>query len=593
MKIAFISGLLGLLALPGSLFADPSLAAQARTVLKTHCQRCHNGEGSAGGNFDVMNEQTLLAELQGEKPVVVPGKLDESKLWQRAGVKKNMPPKDIQNRPSDADLEIIKKWIEAGASTYPRVEVVADAKAEPKAEAARRYVSPKAMLTAVRDHLRDVDQQDRPYIRYFTIMQLYNNARVPDDDLGSYRAALSKAINSLSWKPRIAVPKAIDKDQTVFAVDLRDYDWDRDHLWTAIMAAYPYGVSYSEHADRDLQKLDEDVRTLTDCSIPIIRADWFIATATRPPLYHVLLRIPKNAVELEKKLDVDIPLNFGRDRLDRAGFIKSGVSEQNRLIERHDASYGAYWKSYDFKKNNAGNNDLIRFPLGPEFKGNKYAAQAFQHDGGEIVFSLPNGLNGYMLVDAKDGRIDEGPIDVVSDSQKTSGSNLIVNGLSCMACHKYGVVKPPADAIRAGNSVFGDAKRKVERLYPEAKKMVELIQDDEDRFLKACEKAMKPFIAKSIKDLPAEPIGEIARLYGLQELDAATAACELGLDKPEQFKTMIQGNKKLRELGLGVLMAERGVIKRNEWERGANSLMQRVARELDLGKPVHVLGAKE
>jgi hypothetical protein len=38
---------------------------------------------------------------------------------------------------------------------------------------------------------------------------------------------------------------------------------------------------------------------------------------------------------------VDVLDNFLRHRLDRAGFVKSGVSEQNRLIERHEAAYGA------------------------------------------------------------------------------------------------------------------------------------------------------------------------------------------------------------------------------------------------------------
>src|SRR5262245_46532359 len=76
-----------------------ALATEARKVFKNHCQRCHNGPGSEGGNFDVMNEKTLLASGDGEGPVVVAGKPDESKLWQRAGVRRNMPPRAITTRP--------------------------------------------------------------------------------------------------------------------------------------------------------------------------------------------------------------------------------------------------------------------------------------------------------------------------------------------------------------------------------------------------------------------------------------------------------------------------------------------------------------
>ena len=38
----------------------------------------------------------------------------------------------------------------------------------------------------------------------------------------------------------------------------------------------------------------------------------------------------------------------------RAGFLKSGVSDHNRLIERHESNYGAYWVSYDFKRVGGG-----------------------------------------------------------------------------------------------------------------------------------------------------------------------------------------------------------------------------------------------
>src|SRR5262249_20202475 len=161
---------------------------------------------------------------------------------------------------------------------------------------------------------------------------------------------------------------------------------------------------------------------------------WFVATASRPPLYHDLLQLPKTARELEQKLGVDVADDFRKDKLARAGFARSGVSGQNRLVERHDALYGAYWKSYDFLPDN-GRANLPRLPLGPLDLFSKgqhpYAAQAFRQDGGEIIFNLPNGLQGYLLVNAKDERIDAGPIAVVSDDQRVSGTPEIVTGVSC------------------------------------------------------------------------------------------------------------------------------------------------------------------
>ena len=51
-----------------------------------------------------------------------------------------------------------------------------------------------------------------------------------------------------------------------------------------------------------------------------------------------------------------------------------------------------------------------------------------------MIFNLPNGLQGYMLADAKDRRLDvPAPVAIVSDRSETSGTPEIVNGLSCMA----------------------------------------------------------------------------------------------------------------------------------------------------------------
>jgi serine/threonine-protein kinase len=94
-------------------------------------------------------------------------------------------------------------------------------------------------------------------------------------------------------------------------------------------------------------------------------------------------------------------------------------------------------------------------------------------------------LQGYLLVNGKDERIDEGPIQVVSDPLKTSGTPAIVTGVSCMACHKHGTI-PFTDTVREGSAVFADAERHLKRLYPGAKKMGQLVREDEDRFLVAC-----------------------------------------------------------------------------------------------------------
>ena len=253
------------------------------------------------------------------------------------------------------------------------------------------------------------------------------------------------------------------------------------------------------------------------------------------------------------------------------------------------AAHGAYWKSYDFASDE-GKGNLFAFPLGPIFDGNPFNGQAFDHDGGEIIFNLPNGLQAYMLVDGDDIRIDEGPIQVVGDSRKTSGTSVIVNGLSCMACHNRGM-RSYSDTIRSSTSVGGAAYLKVERLYPQLNEFQSFLKKDEAKFLSAASKAVAPFFDLQDKDDAAaklaEPIGAIAILYQ-GDLDRAAVASELGFEDPDILRVLIKGNRRLRELGLGGLGSEEETfIKRSVWESLRTSLSQfhRVATELEIGTP--------
>jgi serine/threonine-protein kinase len=575
------------------------LAAKTQALFKQYCHRCH-GRTFLYPGLNVLDFKGLKADPgDGEKPYIIPNKPGASKLYRRltATGKRSMPPPEVPERPSAADQEVVKKWIEAGAPEPP----------PPPKEDVRRFISTKEMLRGMHDYLRNLDEpMDRPYIRFFTLTNMNNDPRILTRDLRGYRAALSKALNSLSWKRAIVLPRAVDKEQTIYALDIRDLDWDRNHLWRAIMRTYPYGLSYADSEDTNLRRLDKDLSTMTGCEIPYVRADWFVATATRPPLYHILVKIPTNAKVLEAKLDVDIPANFRRNRLWRAGFTKSGVSAQNRLVERHEARYGAYWKSYDFKAKGDRDN-LIDFPLGPVFRGNPYfnpdnpkRSPVFAHDGGEIIFNLPNGLQAYMLIDAKDKRIDFGPTEVVRDLKETSGSVAIFNGVSCMACHKHGMIPLPKEEIRDGNSLGGDARLKVRRLYPEEKVMKRMIARDEEQFVRALERATIPLLLdkdeatkpRSVADLKVmfeeEAVGALAGRYRLTDLHLDDVAYELGINKPELLGERLKG-RRFRALGLGALIRGGG-LKRDVWERvGATSMFQRIARELEMGTPVNIV----
>jgi serine/threonine-protein kinase len=379
----------------------------------------------------------------------------------------------------------------------------------------------------------------------------------------------------------------VDQAQTVYALDLRELDQDAPERWEALVRTYPYGLRYDTGAQGGLRSLTEEIERLAGHRLPYVRADWFIATASRPPLYDLLLGLPGNARDLERTLGVDLPTDFLNGKLRRSGFLQSNVSSQNRMIERHESSFGAYWKSYDFR-GSQNRDSLVKYPLGPgpaTIPNHPLPEAAFEQAGGEIIFNLPNGLQGYMLVDGKDNRIDTAPIEVVRDRAETAGTPQIVTGLSCMACHVDGMITGDnaRDIIREGSPLEGLALKKVEQLYAPPAEMDQLLKQDGDRFVRALEKTVGPYQAGTAE----EPIGAVARPFLKKGIDLETAARELGLPDTETLRKAIETNRTLRQLGLEPLV-HGNAIQRATWEQiqDNQSIFQRVAGELRLGTAV-------
>lgn len=560
---------------PGANRDHELLARKATSVLRNYCRKCHGPDiDSAGLGLDVSNVLGLLQD--GYLDVKNP---ENSVLWRRI-TDGEMPPTG-EPSPSVAEGEALRSWIAAGAPQPERGE--------------RAFVPALDVLTAIRDDLQQASRGARRLRRYFTLTHLHNHPSVDDAELRLHAAALAKALNSLSREREIALPEPIDTEGTAFVVNLEKLGWSEPD-WQAVAAAYPYGLDHREVGDEALQALSKEIDDLTSegASGPLVavRADWFVVTATRPPLYHTLLRLPDSLTGLENRLGVDAKENFLRDRLLRAGFAESGVSVASRAVERHPANEGYYWKSFDFLEDRTEGN-LFQQPLGPKFTVHPFDAFAFTHDGGEMIFSLPNGLQGYMLTNAAGDRIDEGPIAVVQDTLRTAGTPVVINGISCMHCHKRGVI-PFRDTVRRGLSLGGAALLKTQRLYPRQDRLDEQLADDSERFMKSLDQVLRPFLVRasdeqlSIEDFP-EPIGVAARRY-YGNLSLTDAAAELGLKDSQRLAQAIESSLTLRAQGLGPL-AHGGAIDRAFWQsrKAVISPLQSAARQLNLGAPLNVL----
>lgn len=151
-----------------------------------------------------------------------------------------------------------------------------------------------------------------------------------------------------------------------------------------------------------------------------------------------------------------------------------------------------------------------------------------------------------------------------------SGSPLIVNGLSCMACHDTGMKRGFKDDVIAGHRLAGAARDIVEQLYLPAEKFDQLLAADEARFLAALDKAIGPYLKigsdndKRIEQF-ADPITEVASGYNNRPITLEMVAAELGVADVAQLQSQMK-LPALRGLGLAGL-GDNKSIKRGLWQQ--------------------------
>ena len=526
--ITFVSLLTFVLGNSYSVDAQQNLAQQAYAIFEQSCLNCHGEHGAF--TEEIIIDHTALIETG----AVVPGRPIESELYKRLLVNdpaKRMPLGQPQLPP--AAILTIGNWIQAGAPDW-----------EDTSQADGPFITPKEMIETIEKHVNSLSPFDRTFARYFTLTHLYN-AGESAEARHAYQRALSKLVNSLSWGRKVINPRSIDPKGTIFYIDLRDYEWEiGTNKWTLIEAEYPYEIEFNAPTQTVLREKLTNLREEMDCEVPFIHVDWFLATASLPPLYHDILDLPETDRELEERLEVNVVENLRNaagKRVWRAGFSDSGVSNHNRVVERHISRYGAYWKSYDFA-GSVGTQNIFTHPL------------SFTHDGGEVIFNLPNGLQAYYLSDAGGRRLDEAPINIVRNPAASDPT--VRNGLSCIGCHTEGM-KDFEDQVRGvvqknPNPPFN--KDRALQLYTDKATMDRLLSEDTNRYRKALKATGDVFGG-------IEPVQRFHEAFQ-RPVDAAYAAAAVGLET-ETFLKKIRASANLKSLG--VLVLENGTMKRDTW----------------------------
>jgi len=521
--------------------ADP-VAKAAFDTLEKSCSRCHQvgrlvereRPAKAFGNI------LRLDEIAKNRALIIPGNPYGSFLFKQI-VDREMPydvmqdgvPEDAEHHaPNDTEIKQLEAWIQSlGTQTAAACQ-------------ADKFVSNKDIIAAIAADLEKRPRARLKSTRYLTLSHL-KNACTDDPAMKVYSQGAIKLVNSLSRSSDVVTLETIDPARTILRINLDDMRWEASD-WDTLLAVYPYNVQPDTQFTSVLQ-------SATGTPLPYLRADWFAFTASRPPLYNKLLKMPQSFPALGREEGVDVASDIRKFLARRAGFQKSGVSANNRLIERHASRSGYFWTSYDFAGNRQKQN-LFEFPLGPG------GDHGFDHDGGETIFSLPNGFQAYLLNNAKGESLDKGPTTIVFDQSRKDLA--VTNGISCMGCHDQGMRKAKDEvraAVLSGRTFPKEVREAVEGLYPKSEVMDRVIEEDGKRFTSAL---IRAGLEPSLKFNGIEMINALAKRYE-DDVDAPLAAAELGLSREEFAKSSTDADRKFKPL---LRRLEQAVVPRDQFE---------------------------
>jgi hypothetical protein len=237
-------------------------------------------------------------------------------------------------------------------------------------------------------NVAQLDADDARFARYISLANRWAYGPC-GPTLAAEREGLSKLLNSLSIDTTITAPVPIDVDLTLYRINLNDYDWNQPidvmgtaypDVWEALVAQNPLAVPFiGDDAD--------DAVADTGARVPVMFANSFIATATRPELYYAILGIPDSYAALLDDLGVDATAPA-----ERAGYVDGPeiVATYHRLGNRN----GYLW--------NLGAVDTLAPSL---------FVDPLQTPTGErqLIFTLGNGLQAFAYTDAAGLRIDDSP----------------------------------------------------------------------------------------------------------------------------------------------------------------------------------------
>lgn len=549
------------------------LHVKVRDLFKESCAQCHEGSKPEAG-LRVFDGNSLKGVVDQENP-------SASRLMKRiksSGANQMPPPWSGRKPLKEADWDLVEEWIKAKMPGLEEGEIPA-----------RGTVGDTYVLQTILEDVGALRRKETAVenYRYFSLNHLLA-AGATREELKRERDAFTLIINHLTWERHLERPVPIEAQEvvektgggTIFRVNISDLGWDRKvysqtvdgkaqksavTLFDLALLDYPYGTIYTRDPSYDLLMKDFIQQSGQVLPIAFLRADWFTNAVSRPPLYEDFMRLSHKLEDVEKRLDVRSKENVEDLKVVRAGTTVSGVSRNNRVIERHRSPVGGYyWVSHDFFASR-GEQNMFRNPID------------LKPAGGEMIFALPNGMQGYYVADSKGNRLEAAPTEIVADN--FASDRIVRNGFSCIRCHEQGMRAIRDDvhvavARQRGESAYRRATAL--RLYPGQSRVDDVLEGDRKQYLDAVKNLFKDKPPASISDT----LDRVSSRYLDQPLHARIASAELGLANVDDGERDFQ-NGELAALGLSQLGTS-GVVRRDAWE----DEFDEVVRQLGSGSPI-------
>ncbi len=156
-------------------------------------------------------------------------------------------------------------------------------------------------LDAVAADLEKAAEEDRPHRRYLLLAHLFVKGGT-DEERAKARVAAQEAAAWLSPKGEAVSVEPLGPHGSVLRIDISQLGWEGRKQWHALLENDPYALDFFNSADAKLKAAAARVHKHQK-DAPYVRADWFAARVTQPPLAKALT---------EKKAAREVPTSLTR-----------------------------------------------------------------------------------------------------------------------------------------------------------------------------------------------------------------------------------------------------------------------------------------